>query len=94
MVDLSEYLTFAYDDGKGTTRTWELERYDTNDNDNNSMAYEKFIYRIKPAVVNDEEIPIRLQFTNEDGSYTNSDDFTVSLDQLYQDYEMTIYAAT
>ena len=92
VVDLSEYLTFAYDDGKGTTRTWELERYDTNDNDNNSMAYEKFIYRIKPAVVNDEEIPIRLQFTNEDGSYTNSDDFTVSLDQLYQDYEMTIYA--
>ena len=69
-----------------------MERYDTNDNDNNSMAYKKFIYRIKPAVVNDEEIPIRLQFTNEDGSYTNSDDFTVSLDQLYQDYEMTIYA--
>ena len=92
VVDLSKYLTFTYDDGNGTTRTWGLERYDTNDNDNNSMAYKKFIYRIKPAVVNDEEIPIRLQFTNEDGSYTNSDDFTVSLDQLYQDYEMTIYA--
>ena len=98
VVDLSKYLTFTYNDDKGNSRLWELERYDQNENNNNSMANSKFIYRIKPAEIKDdagnvtEKIPIRLQFTNEDGSYTNSDDFTVSLDQLYQDYEMTIYA--
>ena len=98
VVDLSDYLSFTYDDGQGNERLWELERYDQNENDNDSMAYSKFIYRIKPAEIKDDAgnviktIPIRLQFIDEDGSYTNSDDFTVSLDQLYQDYDMTIYA--
>lgn len=93
VVDLSDYLTFTYEDDMGNRRLWKLERYDQSGNDNNSIAYSKFIYRILPSEIQGgEPIPIRLQFTDESGSYTNSDDFIVSLDQLYQDYDMSIYA--
>ena len=91
VVDLSKYLTFTYDDGQGNTRTWHLERYD-NKEGNDSMAYNRYIYRILPAKVNGEEIPIRLQFTDDDGTFMTSDDFTVSLDDLFHVYDMTIYA--
>lgn len=101
VVDLSKYLKFTYD-YNGEQRTWELERYDANtDNNgeaNDSIAYSKYIYRIKPAVVNNEEIPIRLQFTdpdlpeNDPNKYQTTDDFTVNLDDLYHEYDMTIYA--
>ena len=91
VVDLSKYLTFTYDDGQGNTRTWHLERYD-NKEGNDSMAYNRYIYRILPAEVNGEKIPIRLQFTDDDGTFMTSDDFTVSLDDLFHEYDMTIYA--
>lgn len=90
VVDLSGYLTFTYDDNAGNTRVWELERYD-NQTGNDSMAYSKYIYRIKPAIVNNEEIPIRLQFTN-GSEFMTTDDFTVNLDGLYRTYDMTIYS--
>ena len=91
IVDLSKYLTFTYDDGQGTKREWTLERYDMSANGNNSMAYNQFIYRIKPAVVGNEEIPIRLQFTDSDGAFMTTDDFTVQLNELYHVYDMSIY---
>ena len=91
VVDLSKYLTFTYDDGQGNTRTWHLERYDKKQG-NDSMAYNRYIYRILPAEVNGEKIPIRLQFTDDDGTFMTSDDFTVSLDDLFHEYDMTIYA--
>ena len=56
------------------------------------MAYNRYIYRILPAEVNSEEIPIRLQFTDDDGAFMTSDDFAVSLDDLFHVYDMTIYA--
>lgn len=90
VVDLSGYLTFTYDDNAGNTRVWKLERYD-NQTGNDSMAYSKYIYRIKPAIVNNEEIPIRLQFTN-GSEFMTTDDFTVNLDGLYRTYDMTIYS--
>ncbi len=90
VVDLSGYLTFTYNDNAGNTRVWELERYD-NQTGNDSMAYSKYIYRIKPAIVNSEEIPIRLQFTN-GSEFMTTDDFTVNLDGLYRTYDMTIYS--
>ncbi len=91
IVDLSKFLTFTYNYA-GETRTWELERYDTHDNENNSTAYDRFIYRIKPAVVENQEIPIRLQFTDENGMFMTSDDFTVDLEDLFHEYDMTIYS--
>ena len=89
-LDLSPYLTFTYNDGK-ETRTWHLERYDKKQG-NDSMAYNRYIYRILPAEVNGEKIPIRLQFTDDDGTFMTSDDFAVSLDELFHKYDMTIYA--
>lgn len=96
IVDLSHFLKFTYNQN-GESRTWELKRYDEKPNDNNSMAYNQFIYRIEPAVVEDpetgekEEIPIRLQFT--DGNeFMTSDDFTVNLNDLFHTYDMSIYA--
>ena len=88
VVDLSKYLTFAYDDGS-EQRLWKLERYD-NKSGNDSMAYDRYIYRILP----DENTgtAIRLQITDEDGNLTISDDFSVVLDDLYREYTMTIYA--
>ncbi len=96
IVDLSHFLKFTYNQN-GESRTWELKRYDDKPNDNNSMAYNQFIYRIEPAEVDNpetgekEEIPIRLQFT--DGNeFMTSDDFTVNLNDLFHTYDMSIYA--
>ena len=93
IADLSKYLSFDYKNGE-VTRHWEIERYDKAANDNNSMAYNKFIYRINPATTNveGESVPIRLLFTDADGEEQTSDDFTVSTDTLYQTFDMTIYA--
>lgn len=48
VVDLSDYLSFTYDDDQGNTRLWKLERYDKQTG-NDSMAYSRYIYRILPA---------------------------------------------
>lgn len=87
-LDLSDYLSFAYSDAAGTTRTWSLERYDAKEG-NSSMADGRYIYRIVPAKGQD---PIRLAFTDEEGHRSNSDDFEIELEDLYQIYDMTIYA--
>ena len=89
-LDLSKYLTFTYNDGK-ETRTWHLERYDKKQG-NDSMAYNRYIYRILPAEVNGKQIPVRLQFTDSEGNFMTSDDFAVNLNELFHKYDMTIYA--
>ena len=90
VIDLSGYLTFTYN--KDTvTRTWSLERYD-NKQDNTSMAYSQYIYRITPGVSDDgTETPIRLQFTDDKGAFMTSDDFSVGLNELFHQYDMSIY---
>ena len=92
VADLSDYLTFDYSNGD-ETRHWTLDRYDGTSG-NNSMAYDKFIYRINPATtsVEGESVPIRLLFTDAKGDEQISDDFTVSSENLYQTFDMTIYA--
>ena len=92
VVDLSKYLKFTYEDEEGNERLWELERYD-NQQGNTSMAYSRYIYRIKPSTIQGgEPIPIRLQFTDQENNISTTDDFEVNLDGLYQKYTMTIYA--
>ena len=92
VVDLSKYLKFTYEDEEGNERLWELDRYD-NQQGNTSMAYSRYIYRIKPSTIQDgEPIPIRLQFTDQENNISTTDDFEVNLDGLYQKYTMTIYA--
>ena len=53
------------------------------------MVDGRYIYRIVPAAGQD---PIRLEFTDEDGQMSNSDNFVIELNDLYQMYDMTIYA--
>ena len=90
VLDLSEYVEFTYDDDRGTTRTWKLERYDS---DGMSQAYNRYVYRLLPAVVDGEEIPVRLAITGETVEDTVlSDVFDVNLNQdLYRVYNMDIY---
>ena len=92
VVDLSKYLTFTYNFG-GEQRIWKLERYDNNPG-NTSMAYGRYIYRILPAETPNGEVPIRLQFTDQDDpdSFMTSDDFTVQVNSVFRQYDMTIYA--
>ena len=87
-LDLSGRLGFAYADGAGAARTWSLERYDAKEG-NTSMADGRYIYRIVPAPGQD---PIRLEFTDEEGNRSNSDDFEIELEDLYRLYDMTLYA--
>ena len=77
---------------RGTRDFGQLERYD-NQQGNTSMAYSRYIYRIKPSTIQGgEPIPIRLQFTDQENNISTTDDFEVNLDGLYQKYTMTIYA--
>ena len=87
-LDLSNYLSFSYyDDAGNEIRHWNLERYDMGSGD--SQAYNRFIYRMLPDT--HYGIPIRLQFTDEDGNITITDTFPISMDELSQNYSMTIY---
>lgn len=90
-LDLSNYLSFHYDENNDGVdeRIWTLERYDNN---GDSQAYERFIYRIMPSNVGGQNIPIRLVFKDANGNETLSDDFNVSMGNLSETYSMTIYA--
>ena len=91
VIDLSGYLKFTYDSvddaGNPVTREWSLQRYD-NKAGNGSMAYSRYIYRLVPA---EGQVDVRLQFTDEAGVTTTDDVFTLSEENLYQTYGMTIY---
>lgn len=86
VIDLSGYLKFTYDDGTNH-RVWTLERYDKNE-DNKSMAYNRYIYRLVPA---EDQMDVRLQFTDGSETTTTNDVFELSEETLYQTYKMTIY---
>ena len=81
-VDLSQHLRFSY----GTDRIWVLELYNPN---SYSMAYDYYIYQMVPQVAGQD--PVRLEIKKDDGTYVTSDDFTITLDTLYQEYKMKLY---
>ena len=91
VIDLSGYLKFTYDGvddaGNPVTREWSLQRYD-NKTGNGSMAYSRYIYRLVPA---EDQVDVRLQFTDGSGTTTTNDVFELSEETLYQTYGMTIY---
>lgn len=83
-ADLSDYLTIHTVSGD---RNWTLTPY----GNTHSGANERYIYRIAPQ--NDGQDPVRLEFTDEAGTNYISDEFDpVQAGNLYQDYEMDIYA--
>ena len=81
-ADLSSYVTVRTQDG---SKTWTLEAY----GDTHSGAYDRFVYRIVAA---DEQDPVRLQFTDDEGTRYVSDDFDpAALGSLSRDLSMSIY---
>ena len=98
--DLSDILTFAYNDGNGTIREWKLELYGTEQHSTDvaGAITPRYIYRLLPGVdENGKEIPIRLQLTDPDDSEAGaiiSDAFTPNLEEQYQAYQMQIYSGT
>lgn len=90
-TDLSKMITFKQaNDSSG--RTWKFEKYGTENG--SSEAYDKFVYRLVPAVEGQD--PVRLEFTNADGSqHFTSDNFdpgTDAVNHLSNEYKMGIYA--
>ena len=90
-ADLSQYMTIythGYNGENGELH-WKLEKY----GENNSEAYGQFIYRIVPApTAGQEAVPVRLQFTGEDGTTVTSDEFDPSAaGTLSQKYTMQLY---
>lgn len=81
-ADLSSYVTVRT---PGGSKTWTLEAY----GDTHSGAYDRFVYRIVAA---DEQDPVRLQFTDDEGTRYVSDDFDpAALGSLSRDLSMSIY---
>lgn len=81
-ADLSSYVTVRTQDGP---KTWTLEAY----GDTHSGAYDRFVYRIVAA---DGQDPVRLQFTDDEGTRYVSDDFDpAALGSLSRDLSMSIY---
>ena len=77
--DLADILKFTYQDDAGRTREWKLELYGTeaHSSDVEDTERQRYIYRMLPGVdENEQEIPVRLQFTDSDGNVTISDEFT------------------
>ena len=88
-VDLTDYLSFeGYDSNKEPTEdTWSLTLY--NPESENNIAFEKFIYRI---VAGSNSADVRLLIQDEEtGDVVPSDRFTLSKDNLYQEYTISIY---
>ncbi len=90
VLDLSNYVTFTYDDGTNA-RTWALALYDEN---GTSQAYGKNVYRLLPTAEGQD--PVRLQITGdtvEEGGVLTDDVFEIRLDgDLYREYNMAIYS--
>ena len=93
--DLSDILKFTYEDNQGRTREWNLALYgtDAHSSDVAGSERQRYIYRMLPGVdENEQEIPVRLQFTDSDGNVTISDEFTPNMEEQYQEYTMSIYS--
>ena len=82
-LDLSPYLTFH-----SGSKIWTLALYDGADTSAvNIDGTEKYIYRLISA---DDQDPVRMQFTDEDGNVQVSDEFDLN-NALYSQYTMSIY---
>lgn len=78
-LDLSPYLSFS-----NGTKTWTIERYD---GEETSAVNGKYIYRLVAA---DGQDPVRMQFTDAEGTVHISDTFDL-VNALYNRYTMEIY---
>lgn len=93
-TNLSNQITFYYDDGQGTKREWKIEPYGTTAHSTNKNAQEggsKFLYRILPS--SDEKIPVRIEVTDPiTGNTVIEDKFDPSSTENHKVYDISIYS--
>ena len=91
-LDLTKYVTITAEAQNGDTRSWTLKHYTEGGNSTitvNGKTY--YIYGLEPAGGQEE---VRMLFKDEQGDVVKSDDFSIALDTLYHEYEMSIYTNT
>ena len=89
-MDLSKYLTFTYNDGQGTTRTWSIQPYTPR-----WFQYigpvggiARYVYRMVPAKA---RTPCVLPLPDKEGQEVVSDEFVFDEDCLNTEYTMALY---
>lgn len=84
--NLANIITLKYDDGKGDTRSWNLELYGTTEHSTDEGGY---IYKF--VTTGGDLDYVRIQLQSEDGQYIMSDDFEAFLNLQYKEYQMAVY---
>ena len=92
-ADLSNILTFTYDFG-GQTREWTMNYMGIYSSDESTGVPTRYVYSLNPAQVGDEEIPVRVQFTDAEGNIQDDDSITMSESDVNTSYTMTIDPGT
>lgn len=91
LVDLSDKITFEYDDGTNS-RSWKLRLYGPNENSTDvSVAGDtrpRYIYKLIPA--SDDQDPVLLQIKDEENIIT-SDKFEPDISEIYKEYDISVY---
>ena len=87
-VDLSRFITITAKAEDGSDRVWNLEKYGEGETSFTTIdGQEHYIYKL---VAGDEQDPVRVQFTDDQGNFVTSDDFTLE-DAMCETYTMQIY---
>lgn len=99
--DLSQNMTFTYNGTGGAngtmTRTWGLVYHGVYETDENGAPL-RYVYGLNPAIVDGEEIPVRLNYFDDknangkadDGEIITSDEITMAEDLASDTFKMTI----
>lgn len=90
-VDLSDFITITAKAKDGSDRVWRLEKYGEGETSFTTIDdQEHYIYKL---VAGDGQDPVRVQFTDDQGNFVTSDDFTLE-DAMCETYTMQIYTGS
>ena len=90
-VDLSRFITITAKAEDGSDRVWNLEKYGEGETSFTTIGgQEHYIYKL---VAGDGQDPVRVQFTDDQGNFVTSDDFTLE-DAMCETYTMQIYTGS
>ena len=90
-VDLSDFITITAKAEDGSERIWNLEKYGEGETSFTTIdGQEHYIYKL---VAGDGQDPVRVQFTDDQGNFVTSDDFTLE-DAMCETYTMQIYTGS
>lgn len=90
-VDLSRFITITAKAEDGSDRVWRLEKYGEGETSFTTIdGQEHYIYKL---VAGDGQDPVRVQFTDDQGNFVTSDDFTLE-DAMCETYTMQIYTGS